>query len=720
MKNMKSVKNEVSKTSKNEYSSNSITPFFPHQSILGNEGLGEEWNFKQVLDLLRRRSLVILGVSTTVMVGVVIQLTSNPKPPQYESSFQMLIEPVSHSNQVIDLVQEINPSFQKSSLDYESQILVLKSPELINKSINKLQPTYPNINYQYLMQRFKIDRLGTTKILEIRYRSQDPLESKAVLQQIAKDYLEYSKEKRQTNLGQGLQYINREIPSLQNRVDQIQKELQIFQQRYNFISPESLAGQLNTQTANLIQQQQELELKLAQAREDFAFLQSEPGTKAVLDSYPVYQELNTELRQLNMEIATTSAVFQEENPRLITLKEKRDSLIPIIKEESERYIQTKRAEAASALRTLEINKQELQKNQQIVEQQYQQLPNLIRQYTEIQSRLEIAAESLSRFLSNRENLQIQNSQTQIGWQLIQAPNEPTVPVVSSSIIREMILGLTASILLSIGAALLMEKLDYTYHNALSLKERVKVPLLGNIPLKKEISRQLNQTIAGGNTEEKSGYYNYSTNFIEAVRVLYTNIQLLNSDAEIESITVTSAMQGDGKSTVAFHLAQIAAAMGKQVLLVDADMRRPSIHSLSNLDNKFGLSSLITSNLPVEQVVKQLPSIHGLSIIPSGPVPPDCAKLLSSEKMKRLMRDFHQTFDLVIYDVPPVVGLADASLIGSETDGVLMIARIDKTDRSVLEGALADLRLSPMNILGVVANGEKRSANNYYNYYQSAY
>ncbi|MDH6083786.1 GumC family protein [Umezakia ovalisporum] len=728
------MNNQASNNFRNEHSNNSITPFFPYQNTFRHDDEGDEWNPKELLDLLRRRALVIIGVSTTVMLGVAINLILNPKPVKYESSFQMLVEPENHSNQVADILEDFNPLSNKSALDtldYESQILVLKSPELVNKSINKLKDFYPEIDYEYLMNGLAIVRLGETKILEIRYRSEDPLESKAVLEQIARDYLQYSLEKRQTRINLGLQYIDREIPVLQGRVDQIQKEFQLFQQRYNFITPELISQQVDGRTATLVERQQELGRQIAQARVNLDFVQSEEGTRTVLESYPVYQELNNELRQLNLEIAKTSTLLQDDNPRMITLRERRDKLVPIIQEESERYILTKRAEAVSALRSLQVNMEELQKSQQILALQHQQLPDLLRQYTEIQRKLKIATESLIRFLSTRESLQIQNSQAEIGWQLIQLPDLPEKPVVSSTLIRDIILGAAGSIFLGIAAASLVEKLDHTYHNAWNLKERVKLPLLGNIPFKKELttlkpedepedemfvlSDPSPKTTTQTATIRKPRYYGYSTNFLEAIRVLYTNIQLLNSDSQIRSISVTSAMPGDGKSTIAFYLAEIATAMGKRVLLVDADMRRASIHNLSKLDNLWGLSSLITSNLPVEQVVKELPSMKGLSIITAGPTPPDCAKLLSSAKMKRLMADLYKEFDLVIYDLPPVVGLADASLIAPETDGLLLIARIEKTDRSVFERALADLKQAPINILGVVANGQKGNVTDYYYY-----
>ncbi|WP_414576658.1 GumC family protein [Anabaena sp. CCY 9402-a] len=723
--------NQSYKAANSNHSNNSAQPFFQNLPVPVNEEQGEEWDYQEFLILLQRRMVVIVGIATTVMIGVVINLILNPKPPQYESSFQMLVEPVTDDTKVVDIVKETTPSSQsnKSTLDYDSQILVLKSPQLIANSINQLVKDYPDINYKDLIQSLSIVRIGETKILQVSYRSKEALESKAVLEKIAQEYLEYSQEKRQTRLRQGIQFLDKELPSLRNRVEQIQRELQIFQQKYKFDTPESRAEQIARQTADLAQQKQALQLQLEQARANSAFLQSEEGKKAVLDSYPVYQALNSELRQLDIQIATTSVLLQDENPNLITLKEKQEKLVPIIQQESERYIRTKRAEAASALKSLEVNQQALEKSQQILEQERQQLPILSRKYTELQRTLQLATDSLNRFLSTRENLQIQISQTEMGWQLIKEPDLPTIPVVSSGIIRDVIQGFAVSIFLGIGAALLMEKLDHTYHNARSIKEKVKIPLLGSIPFEKElqssqaqtikpqspiikISDSLPETVSGVSTLAAQDYSNYSTKFLDALRVLYTNIQLLNCDRQLRSITVSSAMPGDGKSTMAFYLAQVATAMGQRVLLVDADLRQPKIHTLSNLNNLWGLSSLLTSNLPVEEVVRQLPTMNALSVVTSGPVPPDSAKLLSSEKIKRLMTDFHNTYDLVIYDTPPLVGLADVNLIAPQTDGILMVVKIDQTERSVFERAIADLKFAPMNVLGIVANGQKSNLNSY--------
>jgi capsular exopolysaccharide synthesis family protein len=284
--------------------------------------------------------------------------------------------------------------------------------------------------------------------------------------------------------------------------------------------------------------------------------------------------------------------------------------------------------------------------------------------------------------------------------------------------RYLIPGIVGSIALGVGVAILLEKLDKTYHSSQTLKEEVKLPLLGNIPFEKQLESTQNypptwkvsilKSVSGLNIFRKKDQQDssYSAKFLEALRLLYTNVQLVSGDRSITSLTITSAMEGDGKSTIAFHLAKVATEMGQRVLLVDANLRQPNIHNLSNLNNSRGLSNLILTNVAMNEAIRQLPSMNELSVITAGSIPPDPTKLLSSEEMKRLMMNFHHTFDLVIYDAPPVLELADVSLLAPHTDGILLVVRIDKTDSSMLQRTLEHLKTYRMNVLGMVGNGNK--------------
>lgn len=194
--------------------------------------------------------------------------------------------------------------------------------------------------------------------------------------------------------------------------------------------------------------------------------------------------------------------------------------------------------------------------------------------------------------------------------------------------------------------------------------------------------------------------------IEAFHYLYTNIQLLNAEHPITSLTITSTIKGEGKSTVAVYLAKTASAVGKRVLLVDANMRFPQLHTYLGLSNIKGLSDTLSSDLSLNEVIQRLPDYDNLFVLTAGTIPPEPITLLSSQKMHYLMEQFLALFDLVIYDTPPLIGLADSPLLASQTDGTVLIVKIEKTDRCLVKKALDQLNVADFKVLGVVANGVK--------------
>jgi polysaccharide biosynthesis transport protein len=704
---------------------------FPHSTFSQNTEESNDGNFRNFFGLLQRRAIIIIGVVSVGMAGV--GYSTLTQESIYQGNFQILVEPVNSDDQIAK-INLVDANLSKNGLDYESQIQVLRSSELLEPVIKKLQESYPEITYNSLLSGLNIRRFGATKVIEISYQSNNTQKIQFVLDTISQFYLKYSLNKRQTKLRQGVQFVNKQLPDIQNRVTQLQKEMQIFRQKYNFIDPASQSASISQQIQSLTQQRLSVNQQLAASKNNYLRLQTQEEQLAALYDAPLYQQLISQQRQLDIQISGELARFEANNPIIQTLQNKRDNLLPIINAEAKRILNTKIAQAAVLIQKVEVDNQQLTQAEQQLQIKLEQLPVLSRQYTDIQRNLQLANESLTRFLANREQLQIEVAQTELPWELIQAPTQPKYPI-SPNVSRNLLLGFVASSLLGLGAAKIMEDIDNTYHTLESIQEKIKIPVVGTLPFDKSITvlslnsknrvsngkivladipQGINQSsdILGRQGSQKSSYG--QGEFWESLQVLYSNIQLLNSDRPINSLVISSAMPGDGKSTVAFNLAKIATAMGKRVLLVDTDMRRPQIHNLSELNNLWGLSNLISSNMDVEQVIREVPAINNLSVITSGPIPPDSGRLLSSDRMKQLMDYFHQSFDLVIYDSPPMLGLVDARLIAPNTDGVMLVMRMNKTDRLALAQVQDSLKVYPINLLGLVVNGDK-SKLGYYNY-----
>ncbi|MBW4506933.1 MAG: polysaccharide biosynthesis tyrosine autokinase [Scytonematopsis contorta HA4267-MV1] len=646
---------------------------------------------RNLLGFLKRRGLVIVGVATVIMGGMTY-LTLTQKA-EYQGSFRLLVEPVKEENTNLNKLTDTNTEVGgKQNLDYETQIQVLKSPELMNEIANNLKVKYPEINYDYLARFLIIQRLNQTKVIEVTYRSDDKKKIKPVLDRVAETYLKYSLEKRQSKLRQGIQFVDKELPAIKNRVESLQKELQIFRQKYNFIEPNIQSEEISYALRQLRDERLKVNQDLAKARANLNYLQQNNGKLTVLKDSASYQQLLAQLRQVEAQIAFEKTRFQEENPAMQTLIEKRDNLIPLVEQEAQGALTTKLAEVTNELQALEQRSQVLAKSEQRFTEQTKLYPVLARKYTELQRDLQLATESLNRFLSTRENLQIDVAKNELPWQLIQEAVEPSKQS-SPDVQRNLLLAIIASSLLGTAAGIVMEKLDNTFHNIDTLKAKLEPAILGAIPLDKRLQNASVSTRIPDTAKS-----------LESLRVIQTNLQLIGSESPVRSVVVSSFSTGDGASTVAFHMAQVASSMGQRVLLVDANMRQPQVHSLSNLRKDGGLSDLLSGEISLDEAFKRVSSTGELHVITAGSIPPDPAKLLSSGKMKMLMEDFHHHFDLVIYDAPSLEGLADTSLLAPYTDGLLMVVRMDKTDCSVVQQALDNLKMSRINILGVVANG----------------
>lgn len=202
---------------------------------------------------------------------------------------------------------------------------------------------------------------------------------------------------------------------------------------------------------------------------------------------------------------------------------------------------------------------------------------------------------------------------------------------------------------------------------------------------------------------------------EQYRTIRTNIQFSSIDNEIKSLMVTSSGPGEGKSTTASNLAVVFAQLGKKVLLVDADMRKPTAHYTFNHTNTFGLTSVLTKQLTLDKAVKNTAD-KNLFLLTSGPIPPNPAELLTSNAMETFFFDAQEMFDLVIFDTPPLLAVTDAQLLANKCDGTILVISSGKTEKDMVLKSKELLDSAQSKLLGVVLNNKKIQNTNYYYYY----
>lgn len=732
----------------------------------------EEINLRQLLSVIKHR-LPLIAAITIALTGAATAWTFF-KTPIYEGKFLLLIgKPIDDNNKTFGQ-EEILDKLGGEDIDYDTQIEVLISPQLLNPVIQKVSKIYPDVEYEELIKKkgkspLTIRQRKKTKILEISYQDEDPKKIQRVLDDLASAYMQYSAEGRKTELNQGLDLITEKLPVVRQRVDVVQKQLQQLRQNHNFLDPEQEAQRFAEQFEIIETQYVQAQVALGETNSRYQILQQQLGLdpdQAIIATYlsesPGYQDLLKQLQAVEIELAKQSAVYANNNPLIQTLQEKRENLLPMLEQEAQRALGNKLPEtlinnspslvsqsqlrleltqqlvkAANDRETLQIKVKTIAQAINDQKNQVKQFASLARQYTDLQRELEVNTTSFTRFLEEQQKLELKVAQQVVPWQIIASPKIEEDPV-SPKPIRNIALGVIGGLMLGLGAAFLRERLDPVFHSIEEIKENIKLPILGVIPWEKELNTKekiqkisLNQLKIGGvpvslnfsesSRPQRSGYYGFSP-FTEAFRTLNANIQLLGSDTPVQSLVITSVTPAEGKTTISINLAKAAAAMGKRVLLIDADLRRPQLHARLELPNDHGLTNIIATGLNLREAIQSLPQYENLFILTAGECPPDPIRLLSSKRLQTIMVQLQQDdlFDLIIYDAPPSSQFADARILGTLTTGMILVSKIGKTDRFALSTLLEELKLSQISILGIIANNvsQKRSNSYYYSYGKS--
>ncbi|MHA6725564.1 CpsD/CapB family tyrosine-protein kinase [Macrococcoides caseolyticum] len=203
---------------------------------------------------------------------------------------------------------------------------------------------------------------------------------------------------------------------------------------------------------------------------------------------------------------------------------------------------------------------------------------------------------------------------------------------------------------------------------------------------------------------------------EQYRMIRSNIMFSGIDHEITKLVVTSAAPSAGKSTTAANIAVAYAQAGKKVLLIDGDLRKPTVQYTFETKNVFGLSNLITDQIGLEQAVQNT-QVENLSIMTSGPIPPNPSELLASKRFKELISNFEEHFDMIIIDTPPVLAVTDAVIMSNVVDGTILVTNIEINNKHHLVKAKEVLHKSEANILGIILNNVEKSSKDDYYYYE---
>jgi capsular exopolysaccharide synthesis family protein len=432
---------------------------------------------------------------------------------------------------------------------------------------------------------------------------------------------------------------------------------------------------------------------------------------ATLSSDPILVSLTQNLNALKAQYANLSAKYGAQNPSLVELRSEISEVTSAIKAQQKNVIERAQQEfnAASenekALQSKLDDEKNLafQGNSKAVEyslarREYESNRVL---YDGLQQRLQEAG-----IIAGLHSTDIRRIDS------ADAPDWPSYPKKSQNLAIGLVAGLFVGLILSI----LFESLDTNVKTINDVEDKLGLPMLGVVP---EVdAKQLSpQNFVEGATSTTPGAW---SRLAEAYRSLRTTILLSQAGAPPQVILITSAKPSEGKTSVSTLEAIVFALNSGKVLLMDADLRRPSVHLRFRIPNKVGLTSVLTGKSSLQDALVRLPGAPGLDILPSGPVAPMPAELLGSQQMADLIQGLRSTYDFILIDTPPVLTVTDAAVLVSVSDGAVIVLRYGQASRNVVARASEILLRSGAHLLGVVLNAVDLESSDYAEYYGRAY
>ena len=622
-----------------------------------------------------------------------------------------------------------------TSNDIPTLIEVLQSPVLLQPVADQFE-----LSTGGLIKRISISTGGAKRkeaegVLNVRLTGRNPVGRRAAAQCTEKHLFAGSPAAASAALVRRPRIPQQTSPdSLQTKLDQLQGELADFRTRYSLLEPTAEGGALKERETAMAAQVLGLEAernRLIKVRAEIAGgtltargFQEAIGNSnagqlnAGLTVSDVDQSLLQQLLKVETELAEARSRYTPESSMVRGLEERLNQLRPLLRQNQ--------LEAVDAALSLNAGRLATAQTQQAtLNQQFLQQPGLIKQYEALQQRLEIAKQNLTGLVSAREKFQLEIAQRTVPWRVIAEPTINPDPI-KPSVPRNLALGTLLGLVAGAAAGLLRDRMDHVFHHAGEVKDDLGLPLLGHVPHveffkgvredKRFLLQELDQSVSPGEHEAETVKQRRYQRFFyqEAFRNLFTSIRFLNSDRPLRSIALTSSLPAEGKSLTNVLLAKTLSEMGQRVLLIDADLRKPQLHIRLGLNNLTGLTNILTEG--GSTLARRHPKRAGLRQLvhaDGGSTPPDPTRLLSSQRMRALVQELEQSnqFDLILFDTPPVLGLADAALVAEHCDGLMLLVSLDRVDRSLPKEAIARIRSSGAPLLGLISNAMKPEKQN---------
>lgn len=538
------------------------------------------------------------------------------------------------------------------------------------------------------MKGYSIEPIRNTRLVKIHYNSTDPAFAILSANSLAEAFQNRNLETRFETSNYAKAYLEDQLKQLKIRLEDSEAQLVRVAQKEQIVGsgaedlgslPEQNLGALNAALAKAKEDRIRAQSEWQQAQSSIGMVTfGETGSNSIIRS------LQEKRSSLSAEYQNKLGTFKPAYPQMVQLKGQIDELDKQIAQEITSIKSAIRAEYESALQNENMIKAQVD----LLMGEAIDLKGRSIQYNiykrEVDTNRQLYEATLQRYKEIGVAAGVGLNNILIVDKAVAAGKfRPNIPL---NLAISLLLGLIAGIVL----ALLLEYLDDTLKSPDDVEKRLGLPVLGVIPKLAE-----NVTLEAALADTRSG-------FSEAYRSVRTSLQFATSHGVPRTLLLTSASPGEGKSTASLALARNFSELGRRVLLIDADMRNPSLHKKMAIDNAIGLSNFLAGAASLTDVLHYTEMV-GLAVITTGPLPPNPAELLQDDNMRRLLADGGELYDLVIIDGPPVMGLADAPILANLSEGVMLVVQAGSTRKTLAVNAVKRLQAARAQIVGVLIN-----------------
>lgn len=712
-----------------------------------NLHIEEYIDFGRYWQVLKRRWLPATATFAGILaLSLVAALSSEDV---YQAQAELLIDQDRTSKfiGIPDGSSEKQPSYDdKDPLETEAKIL--QSRPIVENVIRELDLRSNSgklITYKDARKSLSVEPIMGTELLLVSYEDPDPDVAVAFVKQAVKFYAEdYAVFNRNKTL-EARDFIDQQLPKAEATVKEAEANLRLFKNRNGIAdlasytnaaidSASSIENQIDRVNADL----NDVKARYSRLRNELDMSWQEASAVSSLSQSVGVQKVLAQLQDVKVQLASKRNVLSDSAPQIISLQEEQTDLTALLEQQIASTLGSRQQNLARTINVLslgELKQAQLSEFAQLglrkegLEQRLASLkssydtyqtrtnlsPQLQEQQKELERKVEAATSSYQTLLSKRNDAGIIGDRDVDRVRVISnaAVGEDTVNTDGKIIVAT---GAMMGVLFGVAIAFLLDLKDNTIKNTQEVEDMFAYPLHGVVPdLNLAGSEQLQ--LAGshkGLPQANSGVSMMPLK--EAYQNIQINLKLLDGDAKKKVIAITSSVPQEGKSSVSANLAVARAQCGQRILLIDADLRRPTQHQIWEIPNKVGLSSVLAREADWPDSVHNV--MPNLDVLTSGPIPDHPISLLDSPLLQSFIDSVSDRYDQIIFDTPPIIGIADTKIVGKLIDGFLFVVRPGVADYGSATAAKKMLDSTGQKVLGVVVNGAdmRREPYHYTSYY----